>query len=87
MNVRRSLKQKGHLIIATFADDGALICSGLNVERYSLEKMMETLGADFELLQSEREEHHTPFETTQNFLYAHFRYVPKDDKKIKGKMQ
>jgi Methyltransferase domain len=71
-NLRQSLKNNGHLIIAAFSEDGALKCSGLDVERYSLEKMQKTLGADFKLLQSFREEHRTPFNTTQSFIYAHF---------------
>ncbi|MCY7346172.1 MAG: hypothetical protein LH614_08100 [Pyrinomonadaceae bacterium] len=71
-NLRRSLKTEGHFIIATFAEDGALKCSGLEVERYDLEKMRETIGEGFELVQSFREEHQAPFATTQNFLYAHF---------------
>jgi hypothetical protein len=71
-NLRRSLKVNGHFIIATFAENGALKCSGLEVERYSLEKMQETLGEDFKLLQSFREEHQTPFDTTQSFIYTHF---------------
>lgn len=71
-NLRRALKPEGHFIIAAFAQDGALKCSGLDVERYSLEKMQQAIGADFELLQSFGEEHHTPFNTTQNFVYGHF---------------
>jgi len=72
-NLKRALKPGGHFILATFAEDGALKCSGLDVERYSLEKMVRTVGADFELLQTMREEHQTPFNTMQSFLYAHFR--------------
>lgn len=72
-NLQKALKSGGHFIIATFADDGPLKCSGLEVERYSTEKMRQTLGANFELVQSFREQHKTPFDTTQNFLYAHFR--------------
>jgi len=71
-NLRQSLKPEGHFIIATFAEDGALKCSGLNVERYGVEKIRQTFEVDFELLQSFREEHHTPFNTTQSFRYAHF---------------
>jgi hypothetical protein len=71
-NLRRSLKPGGHFIIATFSEDGALKCSGLEVERYSLEKMQAMLGDDFELLNSFREEHQTPFNTVQNFRYGHF---------------
>ncbi|MBA3631601.1 MAG: hypothetical protein H0W58_02130 [Acidobacteria bacterium] len=71
-NLRRALKSKGHFIIAAFAADGALKCSGLDVQRYSSEEIQETLGADFKLLQSFREEHQTPFNTKQSFIYAHF---------------
>ena len=72
-NLRRALKPNGNLIIATFADDGPSKCSGLEVERYDIERMQQTIGRGFELLSSFREQHRTPFDITQNFLYAHFR--------------
>lgn len=71
-NLKRSLKPTGHLVIATFADDGPLKCSGLDVERYDQEKLVGTLGSGFELAEHVRETHQTPFETTQSFLYARF---------------
>jgi SAM-dependent methyltransferase len=71
-NLRRSLKPKGHFIAATFAEDGPAKCSGLDVERYGLEKLRETVGAEFNLIESLRERHRTPFETMQSCLYAHF---------------
>jgi SAM-dependent methyltransferase len=74
-NLRQALKPGAHFIIATFAEDGPEKCSGLRVERYDLDKMRQTLGADFELVQSFSEQHRTPFDTTQSFLYAHFRIV------------
>ena len=61
----RSLKPGGYLLLATFAEDGPEKCSGLTVEKYSLAKMIDTLGADFELIGSHRELHPTPFNTTQ----------------------
>ena len=36
-NVRHALKPNGVLIISTFAEDGPTQCSGLPVERYSVE--------------------------------------------------
>ena len=60
-------------MISTFADDGPSKCSGLDVERYGILKLTETLGPDFILHCSFSEVHETPFDTTQNFLYAHFR--------------
>ena len=73
-NLRRSLIPEGHFVIATFAEDGPLKCSGLEIERYSLEKLQETIGIEFELINSLREEHRTPFNSTQSFLYAHFKF-------------
>ena len=72
-NLKKSLKPNGHFIISTFAEDGPLKCSGLEIEKYTLEKMQQTFGSDFELVKSLREQHKTPFNTTQSFLYAHFR--------------
>jgi SAM-dependent methyltransferase len=74
-NLRSALKPSGHFIIATFADNGPPKCSGLEVERYGIERLTQTVGRDFELIQSFREQHKTPFDTTQNFLYAHFRLI------------
>lgn len=71
--LRRSLKPGGHFIIAAFAEDGPEKCSGLEVVRYCLDHLRDTLGEDFQLIDSTREVHKTPFDTTQNFLYAHFR--------------
>jgi SAM-dependent methyltransferase len=73
-NLRRALKPGGHFILATFSENGALRCSGLDVERYSLQKMIDTVGPGFELVQSLRENHRTPFDTVQSFQYAHFRF-------------
>jgi ubiquinone/menaquinone biosynthesis C-methylase UbiE len=72
-NLNRALKPDGHFIIATFADDGPQKCSGLDVERYNIEKLRRTVGQGFNLIQTFREQHRTPSDTTQNFIYAHFR--------------
>lgn len=72
-NLRRSLKPGGYFVIAAFADDGPLKCSGLEVERYSIEKLAATVGKDFELLDSFKEIHNTPFGTQQSFTWARFR--------------
>ena len=66
-------------MFAAFAEDGPHKCSGLEVERYSLEKMADIVGLDFDLIMHLREEHKTPFGTTQSFQYALFRYIPSGD--------
>lgn len=68
--VLRAVKPGGHVIVATFAEDGPDKCSGLPVMRYSPDGLHAEFGAPFTLLQQEREEHHTPFGTVQKFIYC-----------------
>lgn len=73
INLRHALKPGGYFIAATFAEDGPEKCSGLEVERYDRTKMLETVGKDFELLDSFRHRYDTPFGMTQNFNCFRFR--------------
>lgn len=68
--VLRAVKPGGHVIVATFAEDGPEKCSGLPVMRYSADGLHAEFGAPFTLLQQEREEHHTPLGTVQQFIYC-----------------
>jgi 2-polyprenyl-3-methyl-5-hydroxy-6-metoxy-1,4-benzoquinol methylase len=70
----RALTKNAHVIISTFAEDGATKCSGLDVVRYSVASLQHELGALFTLVHSEEEFHPTPFGTTQKFIYCHFRF-------------
>lgn len=69
-NVRHALKQKGLLMISAFAEDGPTQCSGLPVERYSVEKLAQRLGEDFGLIHYESSIHLTPWDTKQNFIHT-----------------
>lgn len=71
--VRHSVKQGGHVIVATFAPDGPQKCSGLEVVRYSEDSLHNEFGDDFEVVDSTRETHHTPFGTDQKFVYCYCR--------------
>lgn len=71
--LRSALIPRGHVIIATFADDGPEKCSGLAVARYDETKLAAEFGADFELCETRRETHVTPWETEQRFIYCRFR--------------
>jgi len=68
--VLRAVKPGGHVIVATFAEDGPEKCSGLPVMRYSADGLHAEFGAPFTLLQQARELHHTPFGTDQKFIYC-----------------
>jgi SAM-dependent methyltransferase len=71
--VLRAVRPGGHVIVATFADDGPEQCSGLPVRRYSPGELHAEFGQPFELLKHQREEHHTPFGTVQQFVYCYCR--------------
>jgi len=57
---------------ATFAIDGPLKCSGLEVARYDAPLICAELGPDFRLLEQVDETHTTPWDTKQNFSYFRF---------------
>jgi SAM-dependent methyltransferase len=71
--VIRAVKPGGHVIVATFAEDGPTQCSGLPVMRYDADALHAEFGRPFELLKHEKEEHHTPFGTVQKFVYCYCR--------------
>jgi ubiquinone/menaquinone biosynthesis C-methylase UbiE len=73
--VLRSVKSGGHVIVATFAEDGPSQCSGLPVARYSAEALHAEFGGSFALVQHSKETHHTPFGTNQQFIYCYCRKV------------
>jgi ubiquinone/menaquinone biosynthesis C-methylase UbiE len=71
--VFRSVKPGGHVIIATFAEDGPAQCSGLPVMRYSAKLLHDEFGEAFSLSGHKQEAHHTPFGTVQQFVYCYCR--------------
>jgi ubiquinone/menaquinone biosynthesis C-methylase UbiE len=73
--VLRSVKPGGHVIVATFAEDGPEKCSGLPVVRYNAQLLHSEFGDSFKLLDHQAEEHHTPFGTIQKFVYCYCRKV------------
>ena len=70
---RQTVPRSGHLIIASFADDGPKQCSDLKVCRYNAETMAAELGEGFALVREAREMHATPWGSTQPFFYGVFR--------------
>lgn len=71
--VDRSVKPGGHVIVSTFGPEGPTKCSGLEVMRYDAGLLHAEFGARFHLVESSKELHHTPFGTTQQFLYCYCR--------------
>ncbi|MEA2863462.1 MAG: hypothetical protein QOC84_1418, partial [Bradyrhizobium sp.] len=71
--LRRALCSGGHVIIGTFALEGPERCSGLPVSRHDANSLAATLGRGFELVDTRRHEHTTPWGVTQNFQFSTFR--------------
>lgn len=68
--VQRAVRPGGLVIVATFAEDGPVRCSGLQVARYSPTQLHAEFGASFALVESHREVHTTPSGATQAFTYC-----------------
>ncbi|MGB2224460.1 MAG: class I SAM-dependent methyltransferase [Polaribacter sp.] len=62
-----------HIVLGTFSKNGPLKCSGLPISQYNAEDLQALLKSDFELVSSHYEDHTTPFDTQQNFLFCSFR--------------
>jgi len=73
--VFNSVKPGGHVIVATFAEDGPAQCSGLPVMRYRADELHAEFGEAFSLLNHRKEAHHTPSGTVQQFVYCYCRRV------------
>jgi ubiquinone/menaquinone biosynthesis C-methylase UbiE len=71
--VFRAVKPGGHVIVATFAEDGPEKCSGLPVMRYRADQLHDEFGEAFTLLKHEKEAHHTPSGKVQQFVYCYCR--------------
>ncbi|MEJ2540958.1 MAG: class I SAM-dependent methyltransferase [Gemmatimonadota bacterium] len=74
--VRRILCPGGTLIVATFAVDGPIRCSGLPVARYAPDDLQRAFGDGFVPVTFRREIHRTPSGTIQPFTWSVFRRGP-----------
>lgn len=63
------------MIIGTFSDKGPKKCSMLDVHQYTEEELQKQLQNDFEKIKCITEDHKTPFNTIQNFLFCSFKRI------------
>jgi SAM-dependent methyltransferase len=68
-----ALKVGGYAVIAAFALDGPERCSGLPVVRYDPVSLGQTLGRAFQLVDTRRHAHATPWGSNQSFQFSVFR--------------
>ncbi len=74
--VKRAVRPGGHVLVATFAEDGPTRCSGLSVVRYTSVQLHGVFGPGFVLEESARETHTTPSGVHQPFTYCLCRWEP-----------
>ncbi|MFM9988329.1 class I SAM-dependent methyltransferase [Flavobacterium sp.] len=70
--VSQAIAKNGYLFVGTFSENGPLKCSGLEIFQYSESKFNAVFGNDFNILNCFTENHQTPFETIQNFIFCSF---------------
>jgi len=63
----------GYMVVATFSENGPEKCSGLPVKNYSEEQLQQQLENKFIKIRCIHEDHITPFQTIQNFLFCSFK--------------
>jgi 2-polyprenyl-3-methyl-5-hydroxy-6-metoxy-1,4-benzoquinol methylase len=71
--VSKAISENGKMIIGTFSENGPKKCSGLEITQYSEAKLKAVFSTNFELLDSLTEDHQTPFDTIQNFIFCSFK--------------
>ncbi|TGM69504.1 class I SAM-dependent methyltransferase [Leptospira levettii] len=71
-NLINALNDNGQFIIGTFSDLGPKKCSGLEIKQYTEKTLTDTFSPEFSPIEFQREDHHTPFGTVQNFVFGRF---------------
>ena len=70
---RNAVKENGFVTIGTFSKDGPTKCSGLTIKQYDEETLTHELENGFVKIKCITEDHTTPFNTKQNFLFCSFK--------------
>ena len=68
-----AIKKDGYLILGTFSENGPEKCSGLAIKQYSETSMSARFEVAFDRIKCISEDHTTPFNTVQNFLFCSFK--------------
>ena len=70
--VAKSIKPNGHLLLGTFSEKGPRKCSGLEIKQYTEASMSSLFEKDFRRIKCVEENHPTPFNTIQSFVFCSF---------------
>ena len=67
-----AVRRNGYLVLGTFSENGPRKCSGLDVRQYSEASMSAKFEAAFKRIKCVNEDHVTPANAIQNFLFCSF---------------
>jgi cyclopropane fatty-acyl-phospholipid synthase-like methyltransferase len=68
-----AINKNGYLVLGTFSEKGPKKCSGLEIKQYSEVSISSRFEITFDKIKCVREDHATPFNTVQNFLFCCFK--------------
>ncbi len=66
------ISNNGYLVLGTFSENGPEKCSGLQIKQYNEASMSARFEVAFNRIKCITEDHVTPFNTVQNFLFCSF---------------
>lgn len=67
-----AINKNGYLILGTFSENGPTKCSGLEIKQYNETSMSARFEVSFNRIKCITEDHVTPFNTVQNFVFCSF---------------
>lgn len=67
-----AINTNGYLVLGTFSENGPKKCSGLEIQQYNETSMSSQFERMFNRIKCVTEDHQTPFNTIQNFLFCSF---------------
>jgi len=67
-----AISDKGYLVLGTFSENGPEKCSGLQIQQYNEASMSARFEIAFYKIKCITEDHTTPFNTVQDFLFCSF---------------
>ena len=73
--VSKAIKPEGFLVLGTFSENGPKKCSGLEIKQYNETSMSELFEKEFKRIKCIEENHTTPFNTVQNFVFCSFQKI------------
>ena len=74
-SIQSLVTKNGYVLLAVFATNGAKMCAGLPLQRYSVPMLQQRLGNNFKLVKSFNHTYINPFGGERPYIYTLFKRV------------